>query len=283
MKFDRLNDMEQYIRQAGATSLEDLRRHYRVSMSTIRRDVAELIRRKRAEKVYGGVTCAEADTSDQKQSALAYAEGGLGRLAAALVAPGMSVFLDSGTAGLALLPHLAKKPNITVISHCLSVLSHAARFPGLNVIALGGIYNSETASFCGKSVLDGLAKMSIDLVFLSADGVTFERGLTCSSYTEMEVKKNVAKWNRDLVLLAQGTEFGSNALITFCELGRLRAIVSETAIPPEFIRTGALRKTLLLSPETAKDDLHAMNDQLKAQMLEQLDDEALQTASGAVI
>ena len=166
----------------------------------------------------------------------------------------MSVFIDSGAAGLSLLPHLARKRNITVISHSLAVLSEAARYPSLNIIALGGIYNNESASFSGKSALDELAKMSIDLVFLSADGITLERGLTSSGYTKIEVKKNVAKWNRDLVLLTGGAEFGNNALITFCEIGRLRAIVSDQSIPHELTRANALRRITFCSPNSQLDE-----------------------------
>jgi DeoR family myo-inositol catabolism operon transcriptional repressor len=250
--------MEQYILQTGTSSLEELCRHYRVSMSTIRRDIAELIRRNRVEKVYGGVTRGSlgsyAEANSVGSSDVESASSRKGQLAASFVHEGMSVFLDSGAAGLSLLPQLAKKRNITVISHSLTVLSEAARYPSLNVIALGGIYNNESASFSGKSALDELAKMSIDLVFLTADGVTLERGLTSSSYTEIEVKKNVAKWNRDLVLLAGGAEFGKNALITFCEIGRLRAIVSDQAIPHEFTRANALRRITVLSPDSQADE-----------------------------
>ena len=264
MKFDRLNDMERYIQQTGTSSLEELCRHYRVSMSTIRRDIAELIRRNRVEKVYGGVTRGALPPLPEPGGAwpgVAEPERSrMGYYAASFVQEGMSVFLDSGAAGLSLLPHLAKKRNITVISHSLTVLSEAARYPSLNVIALGGIYNNETASFSGKSALDELAKMSIDLVFLTADGVTLERGLTSSSYTEIEVKKNVAKWNRDLILLAVGSEFDCNALITFCEIGRLRAIVSEQAIPPELTRANALRRIHLLSPETVRDEAAVLRE-----------------------
>lgn len=259
MKLDRLNDMEQYILQTGTSSLEKLCRHFGVSMSTIRRDVDELIRRNRIEKVYGGVARSQAGLAEDATSARQTqpAKKGKGYYAASFVRDGMSVFLDSGAAGLDLLPHLAGKRNITVISHSLTVLSEATRFPSLNVIALGGIYNSGTASFSGSSVLSELAKMSIDLVFLTADGVSAERGLTSSSYTEIEVKKNVAKWNRDLILLADGCEFGQSALITFCELRRLRAIVSEKPVPAEFVRANALGKIALVSAaaENEKDTL----------------------------
>ena len=252
MKFDRLNDMEQYILKSGATSIGELCRQFTVSISTIRRDVAELIRRNHVQKVYGGVARSEALPRAESATARhhCFTDGRqIGYLAASLVKEGMSVFLDSGEIALQTLPYLATLRNITVISHNLTVLVRASAFASLSVIALGGIYNSETASFSGKSALDELSKMSIDLVFLTAGGVTLERGLTSSSYTEIEVKRTVAKWNRDIVLLADGTEFGKSALITFCEIGRLRAVVSEAPAPTELRQANTLRRVAFLSAQ----------------------------------
>lgn len=252
MKPDRLGEMETYINKAGTVSLQDLCSVFHVSMSTVRRDVTELTRLDRIQKVYGGVIgggkeiatdlpiASESEPSTKKRQ--------LGYLAASLVRNGMSVFLDSGIETLHVLPYLAEKSNITVISHSLTVLAQAARYASLNVIALGGIYNCDTSTFTGQSALDDLAKMSIDLVFLSADGVTIERGLTSYNYTEIEIKKNVAKWNRDLVLIVDGKELGRNALITFCEIGSLHAIVSDKPMPQDFLRANLLSKVRLLMP-----------------------------------
>ena len=258
MKVDRLNDMEQIILKHGTISLDDLCRCFHVSMSTVRRDVAELIRRKRIQKTYGGVIRGAVSTSGDlfaswdAQPLTAGKQTGF--LAASLVQEGMSVFLDSGAEALELIPYLAEKRNITVISNSLMVLKEAARYHTLNVISLGGIYNCGTASFSGQAALDELAKMSIDLVFLTADGVTLERGLTSANYTEIEVKKNVAKWNRDLVLLADDSVFGRSALITFCEIGRLFAIVCDTPLPNEIARANALHRTRVLTPANAEEE-----------------------------
>lgn len=250
MKIDRLNEMEAFIEKSGAISLQELCRCFHVSMSTVRRDISELIQSKRIQKIYGGVTCgaqaAAGNAADMRTLQPLRSGSQTGFLAASLVREGMSVFLDSGA--LELIPYLAEKRHITVISNSLKVLKQAALYHTLNVISLGGIYNSATASFSGQAALDELAKMSIDLVFLSADGVTLDRGLTSSDYTEIDIKKNVAKWNRDLVLLANGSVFGKNALITFCEIARLRAIITDSPLPNEFMRAGALHKITILTP-----------------------------------
>ena len=265
--------MEQYILQSGATSLEELCRHYAVSISTIRRDVTALLSRNRVQKVYGGVMRSEppshTESSPDLRPKYFPRKQQIGHLAASLVKEGMSVFLDSGELVLQVLPYLAEIGNITVISHSLTVLAKAASYASLNVIALGGIYNNETSSFSGKSALDELSKMSIDLVFLTAGGVTIERGLTSASYTEIEVRKNVAKWNRDLVLLADGTEFGKNALITFCEIGRLRAIISSAPAPLELRAANTLRRVAFLCSQP-HDEMMEPSEQENLQILQMI-------------
>ena len=45
MKADRIQEMERYVLQRGAATMEELRVHFDISMNTVRRDVAELLRR----------------------------------------------------------------------------------------------------------------------------------------------------------------------------------------------------------------------------------------------
>lgn len=253
MKFDRLFDMEQYIARNGATSLEELCRHYDVSMSTIRRDIAELVRRKNFSKVYGGVAvgyqppegipCMEGHPRDNSPQQV------IGRLAASLVQDGMSIFLDSGSTTLQILPYVAGKQNVTVVSHSLTALYEAAKYPTLHIIALGGIYNRATSSFLGGGTQDALSKMSIDLVFLSATGITLERGLTNKSYSEVEIKKSVIKWNRNIVLMADHSQFGHDALLSFCNLEDLSAIVTDQPLKTDYAHAGSLRHVQVITPE----------------------------------
>ena len=192
MKYDRLTDMEHYIAQNGTVALDELCRYYNVSMSTVRRDVSELIQKKGFRKVYGGIAY-RPHTKIAESTQPPYPKAGhvcqpTGKLAASLIEDGMSVFLDCGVAATEILPYIAKKHNITIVSHNLAVLTEASKYSSLCVIALGGIYNRETASFSGKNTLDELSAMSIDLVFLTAAGVTPEHGLTSCNYMDARIK-----------------------------------------------------------------------------------------------
>lgn len=256
MKYNRLSDMEHYITKNGTAALDELSRHFHVSMSTIHRDIAELTRNKGFRKVYGGIVH-EGQALQPKTCAIDSipndgSEPRIGTLAASLIHDGMSIFLDSSKMAKEILPHIAAKRDITVVTHHLATLAEASKYASLNVIALGGIYSSETESFSGKTTLDELSNMSIDLVFFTADGVSREHGLTCSDYMDARIKRTIAQRNHSLVLLLAHASLGKSALITFCELDELHTIISEEPISTEYFTRNELVEIRFLTPSENK-------------------------------
>lgn len=239
MRVDRLNQIEQYVLQKGSVSLEELAAVFCVSMNTIRRDVVELVHRGQMKKVYGGVA-AQADKvllpMSVRKKQQHEAKRAIGALAARLVQDDMTIFLDSGSTTVHVLPYLSAKKNITVITHSLSALYEAAKYPELNIIALGGQYSLPTSSYVGAATLHMLSEMSIGLVFIAATGVSIEKGLTNNTYLEADIKRSVTNRNHNVVLLADQTKFDRTALITFCELSKLSAVVSNIRPQEQYIQ-----------------------------------------------
>lgn len=222
MRIDRLNMIEQYVIQCKTASLEELATHFGVSMNTIRRDVRQLLERGALEKVYGGVTI---KTSQHVQLPLPYAirasrniaeKQEIGRLASELVSDNASIFIDSGSTTPTILAHLATKSNVTVISHSLSALYEASKYPNLNVIAL-------------------------------------ENGLTNTTYLEAEMKRIVIRRSRGAVLMADHSKFDSSSIITFCKFEDLSCVVTDTLPPQRYIDAMRINQIRLLCPETEKD------------------------------
>jgi DeoR family myo-inositol catabolism operon transcriptional repressor len=248
--------MEQYILDHGSSSLEELCQQFNVSMNTVRRDIADLVQRGHLKKVYGGVSAGTRPPAviPISERSLRNDDGkqAIGKLAATLVQDNMSIFLDSGSTTMRILPYLAEKRNVTVITHSLMALYEAAKYPSLHVIALGGMYNYVTSSFVGANTLDELSKMAINLVFLASTGVTLERGLTNTTYFEVEVKQSVAKQNKNLVLMADHTKFGHDALLTFCSFEDLTAVVTDQPLPNSYMSVIHRLGIQLLTPSSEK-------------------------------
>ena len=235
--------------------MEELSVHFGVSVSTIRRDVLELVKQKPFDKVFGGVLLHASALSDGSiaERACCNVQGKqlIGRMAANLVDDGMSVFLDSGSTTMQILPFLAKKRNITVISHNLMVLYEAAKNPGLNIIALGGVYDRSASAFASMGMMQELSRMSISLVFLETAGISINRGMTSNNYSEAEIKKTIVRWNKNLVVVADHLKFAKDALLTFCGFGDVGAIVTDKMPPSEYVFECKTAQTRLITPETA--------------------------------
>ena len=238
MRMNRLNEMEQYILDHGTVSLDTLSEHFEVSTNTVRRDLNELTARGHVIKVYGGVSARDdtgplpmvvraATNSSSKQQ--------IGRLASGLVNDNDTIFLDSGSTVLCMLPHLAKKDGITIVTHSLSAMYEASKYPTLQVIALGGLYNQTTSSYVGISTLEALSRISTDAVFIAATGVSLERGLTNTTYFEAEIKRKVVQCSSKIILLADSSKFGKSSTISFFPFDQLYAVVTEQKPPKEYM------------------------------------------------
>ena len=231
MRLDRLNDMEQYILKEGTVSLENLSNHYQVSVNTIRRDLNEVIARGRIRKVYGGVSAVSEEglipmtiranrNKDAKQE--------IGQMAAELVNDGDTIFLDSGSTVQCIIPHISHKHNITIVTHSLSVMYEASKYPTLQIIALGGLYNHSTSSYVGFSTQEALSNISTNAVFMAATGVSLERGLTNTTYLEAEIKRKVVKKKKKVILMADQSKFDYSSTITFFNFEDLYAVVTDS-------------------------------------------------------
>ena len=119
----------------------------------------------------------------------------------------------------------AAKSNVTAISHSLSVLYEASKYPNLNVLALGGIFYSNTASYIDITSMDALSQLSIDTVFLGAAGITPENGLTNTICLEAEMKHIIVRRSRSAVspslyrFYLTHPQFGGKICSTICRCG----------------------------------------------------------------
>ena len=243
MRADRINAMEQYILKNGSVTLENLVSTFHVSMNTVRRDVIILLERGNIKKVYGGV-CAIPKIPTElvppisvRASENSNAKETIGRRAAALVKDHSSIFLDSGSTTEKIIPYLADKKDITVITYSLSAMYAASKYPSIRLVALGGVYSPDTDSFVGLSTAKNTTGMQIDIVFLAASSITLQGGLANNNYMEAEIKRSVLNQNtgKVIVALADHSKFEKSAIFSFCPIDSLNAIVTDEVPDAEIL------------------------------------------------
>lgn len=250
MRMDRLNEMEQYILQRGTASLPELADHFQVSTNTIRRDIGALISRGRISKVYGGVSVSEmtiplpfTERADQNGTA----KQRIGELAAGLVKDHSAIFLDSGSTTPCILPYLAEKENITIVTHSLSALYEAAKYPQLKVLSLGGMFNHTTSSYI-DILGSSLGKIHLQAVFMAASAVSLKWGLGNNTYEEFKIKEEITSRNDNIILMADHTKFDMVASYAFCRFSALSAVVTDQPPAKHYLEAMHNNGTTLYCP-----------------------------------
>lgn len=238
MRADRIRELETYMQRRQSATLTELCDTFGVSLNTIRRDVKALQSAGRITKVYGGILYnpdgAVVPVHDRSQKALAEKEK-IGALAASLVEDNETIYLDSGTTTIHLLPYLTGRKNVTIVSNSFLVHSEVQRYPELNLFSTGGLYNHATKSFVSMSTVDGLQDIRISKAFMGATGVSLDLGATNNSVHEAQIKKSVIKLAQKVILMTDHTKLGVTAAICFLNLSGLYAFVTDTCPPEEYV------------------------------------------------
>lgn len=238
MRADRIRELENYIQKKQSATLTELCDVFNVSLNTIRRDIKVLLETGRVTKVYGGILYNRDDqivpVNDRSVSAVEEKEQ-IGRLAAALVEDNETIYLDSGTTAAYMLPFLASKRNVTIVSNSFIIYNEMQRYPELNLFSTGGLYNHKTKSFVGMSTINGLQDIRISKAFMSSTGISIELGATNNSFHEAEIKKSVIKLAQKVILMADHSKIDTAAAICFCRLEQLFAYITDQRPPDNYI------------------------------------------------
>ncbi|MDR1534248.1 MAG: DeoR/GlpR family DNA-binding transcription regulator [Planctomycetota bacterium] len=240
MKYPRLREVEEYVLKRDFVSLDELCHTFGKSKNTIRRDVSELVKNGAFEKVYGGVRTIKTPMvikqSFVDRSAMYQAgKQSIGALAARFVADNDIVFLDSGTTTLHMLPHLAERSNVTLLTNNLHAINFCLEHPNINAISLGGQLNPATASFSSNySPVDHLENFNIFKAFMAATGVSIEKGAT-NTVGELAIKKKIMERSDVCYLLVDSSKFDRSALLTYAELSAFHCVVTDTEPPARYL------------------------------------------------
>ncbi len=235
MKADRMLEMERYVLQKGAATMEELREHFDISMNTVRRDVAELLKRGMVEKVYGGVCARKNEQAltpyDVRRRGSEEAKAAIGKRAAGLVSDGDIIFIDSGTTTLHMIDHLQDKRELTIITNNLEAVNRALPYENITIIALPGQVRRKTHSFTGDDAVRYLRRFNVRIAFMASTGLS-SHGVTNSSPMEYEIKKCAVESAETTVLLISQAKFGVTGLMTFAQLEDFDILVTDEMPSP---------------------------------------------------
>ncbi|TCO48152.1 DeoR/GlpR family DNA-binding transcription regulator [Actinocrispum wychmicini] len=206
----------------GARHIQELADRFRVSPSTIRRDLSLLARDGHVVRTYGGAV--ERDVRE-KLGRHAAEKDEIARNAADLVQDGEVIVLDAGTTTGRLATHLAHR-ELTVVTNGLTAIFALAESTTVDLIVLGGRLLHPDEAIVGATVTEQLRHIGADRVFLSTDGLSEQRGLCSPSLEQAHLKHAMLHCARHAYVLADRSKIGLEPFSFWTPLDRAHTVLT---------------------------------------------------------
>jgi DeoR/GlpR family transcriptional regulator of sugar metabolism len=243
---ERMRRVLELLEEREAVSVTELSRGFSVSEVTIRNDLALLARQGLVARVRGGARALQRGQSeisfDVRLQVEAAAKRAIARAAAAMVADGEAVALDSSTTAFYIALELRDKRELVVVTNGLRLASALADAPGVSVIVPGGLVRTAAMSVVGDFASSVLRNTRIGHGFFGARGISADLGLMDLNPDEVKIKREMADVCERVVGVFDHTKWARSALFSFVPTERIDGIVTDEAAPADLVQEWRARK-----------------------------------------
>ena len=227
---ERLQAIEQLIKEKGSVSNIELMDELNISESTVRRDLTILDDQGRINKVRGGAMIrsdcynSQEATMTQKKDLNIQEKTVIAKYASSLIEPGDFVFLDAGSTTELMIDHLNEK-NVTFVTNAVS---HAKKLSeaGYTTYILGGEFKATTEAIVGDETIDSLQKYNFTKGFFGANGIHERVGITTPDVKEAAVKKEALKHCMKKFVLCDPSKFSQISSVKFAQMEQVKILTT---------------------------------------------------------
>ncbi len=216
-------------------SVAELAAHFQVTPMTIRRDLESLASQGRITRTHGGARLAAPAVAafefQDRRASRPQEKRAIAQAAVALVEPGMTLILDTGTTTLEVARQLGGIPKLTVLTSSLAIASALFANPEIELIILGGTVSRNSPDLSGPMTVDNLNHFHADLAMVGADGIDI-KGFYTSSLAIAQVSRAIIGAADRAVLLADSGKFGNPAFVRIANWSVLDSLIVDDGLAP---------------------------------------------------
>ncbi len=237
----------EHVEKHGGSSVEGLAEAFEVSSATIRRDLTQLQQQGLIERAHGGATPKVPGQSSGrftgmpeppilKRATMQVAEKrAIGRAAAPFVEDGEVLAISGGTTTVQMIPYIAQRRDLTVITNSLSIASLLAAHPQITTVIVGGTLRHSEMSTLGVLSEEALRNLRADKLFMGSPAVHHEYGFSADDMTEVQSDRTIMSIAGEITVLADHTKFGRIATMRQAPITGVRRLVTDAETPPEMV------------------------------------------------
>jgi DeoR family transcriptional regulator of aga operon len=236
----------------GHIKVTDLSERLGVSTVTIRKDLTALENKKMLFRSHGYVNLFSSLISDrhinEKEKIMVEEKLRIAEFANRLLEPNDRIIIASGTTVLAFANKINFAEPLTVITSSVKVSLTLCYRQNIEVIQLGGLMRSSSASVIGPEAENFLNDLSCNKLFISIDGLDIDYGFTTSNIGEAHLNRMMIRAAQKVIVLTDSSKFGKRGFGKICNLNQVHQIITDTNAPAnavQMIRDKGIEVTLV--------------------------------------
>lgn len=222
------------LRERRTADLDALAGALDVSVSTVRRDLEALEEEGLVERTHGGAIYRgdQRLVMNERMRHHVDQKRAIGRYAAGLVEPNMTVILDGGSTVLYTAQQIAVRP-IQVVTTSLHVANVFADDEEVELMLVGGNLYPRSGVTVGPIATRCLADLHGDLLLFSLAGIYDHAGYN-QNMAMAEVERVMMRQAARAMLLMDSSKFGRKSLARVCDVGEVDAVVSDAELDADW-------------------------------------------------
>lgn len=241
----------------GKVLAGELASDFAVSEDTIRRDLREMASAGLCERVYGGALARPSapvpPPLHERAQIAAPRKNALAAAAARYLVDGATVFIDAGSANLALAARLPVDRRLRIVTHSPAVALAVPPRAQHPVTLIGGRYDAETGACLGAEALAEVERLRPDLLVLGACGLDAVAGVTAFDPEDAAIKRHLSRSSAAIMVLATAEKLGTAAPFFVVGVEAVGRIVTEAAAEgPAFDALGKTGAEIVLAAPTVR-------------------------------
>jgi DeoR/GlpR family transcriptional regulator of sugar metabolism len=216
-------------------SLIDLSKSIKASESTIRRDLDYWHERGTIRRTHGGAIflgdSTELPPLEERSGRQIAEKMAIAQAAAARINEGEAVLLDGGTTTLEVAKLLVGR-SLQIVTNSLPIANLFASSRETDLVILGGYVYPKTGVALGPLTVRMMEDIHVRQTIMSTGGIT-AKGLFNSNLLLVESERAMMKCADEVVVVADHTKIGRQALAHLCELADIDTLIVDDGLTRE--------------------------------------------------
>nr|WP_321461246.1 DeoR family transcriptional regulator [uncultured Cohaesibacter sp.] len=224
-------------RSEGFVGIEKLAALFDITPQTIRRDIMLLCEQGILRRYHGGASLISNTRNvdyTERREVMKEEKARIGRMVAAHIPDGASLFLNIGTTTEAVADALLDHKNLNVVTNNINVAAKLSQRESFDVSIAPGHVRPRDLAVIGEATIDFIKQFKVDFGVIGISGIDEDGTLLDFDYREVRVAQTIIENSRTTFLATDHTKFGRRAMVKLGNITDLDGLFLDRMPPAPF-------------------------------------------------